>query len=56
MARRTYKPYRGWSVDRVPGSGYWRATNYSDGFSAVLADSRDGMRDMVRRAMGITTD
>lgn len=45
--------YRGWLIDRVHPSGYWRATNYSEGYSPVVADTLAGLKLGVREAMGL---
>lgn len=43
--------YRGWLVEKQFPSGIWGASNYSDGYGFVRADTLDGIKRMIRQAI-----
>jgi hypothetical protein len=49
ITTRTPNPatYGGYSLSRVDGSGYWSA--WRPGARALVADSRDGIRELIRQ-------
>ena len=40
------RDYLGWSIERVPGNGYWRAWRAGD--LPLMADTQAGLREMLR--------
>jgi hypothetical protein len=50
MSARTPNPatYGGYTLSRVDGSGYWSA--WRPGARPLIADSRDGIRSLIRHA------
>ncbi len=49
------RAYKGWIIEQVFPSGYWRATNYSDGYSPLMADTLVMLKHFIKHTMGLPT-
>lgn len=43
--------YRGFLIERQHPSGMWGASNYSEGYSFLRADTLDGIKRAIRMAI-----
>lgn len=43
--------YRGWLVERQFPSGYWGASNFSEGYGFIRADTLAGIKLQIREAI-----
>lgn len=41
------KEYKGWLIWPKNYCGMWMATNYSDGYGQLAADTLEGIRDLI---------
>ena len=45
------RTYKGWIIEKVFPSGYWNATNYSEGYRPLMADTLAGLKQSITETM-----